>query len=156
MGINSPEEKSRICLAVLRALPEWFGVEAAILGYAVSVKALPFFVAQDGTRDVGFIALQRNTPSAMEIHVMGVLKAYQRQGIGMALLSQAEWHGREAGAEFLTVKTLDESVSDEFYAKTRRFYLGAGFRPLEVFPLHWNKENPCLFMAKWLRGADAT
>jgi len=46
------------------------------------------------------------------------------------------------------VKTLDESAPDAFYAKTRQFYLRAGFKPLEVFPLHWNKENPCLFMAK--------
>ena len=77
--ISSPEEKSRICLAVLRALPEWFGVASAVLGYASSVKPLPFFAAREGTRNIGLIALKRNTPSAMEIHVMGVLKDYQRQ-----------------------------------------------------------------------------
>ena len=148
--IDSPEEKSRTCLAILRSLPEWFGVESAVLGYASSVKPLPFFAAREGTRNIGFIALQRNTPSAMEIHVMDVLKEYQRHGLGTALLAQAERHAREAGVDFLTIKTLDESVSDGFYEKTRRFYLKAGFKPLAIFPLHWNKENPCLFMAKSL------
>lgn len=27
-------------------------------------------------------------------------------------------------------------------------YYACGFRPLEVFPLIWGKDNPCLFMAK--------
>ena len=34
--------------------------------------------------------------------------------------------------------------------ETREFYLSMGFAPLEIFPLFWNEENPCLFMAKYL------
>ena len=36
------------------------------------------------------------------------------------------------------------------YKKTRLFYQSVGFKPLEVFPMHWDKDNPCLFMAKSL------
>jgi hypothetical protein len=49
---------------------------------------------------------------------------------------------------FLTVKTLDESRESKSYEKTRKFYLSVGFLPLEVFPLLWDENNPCLFMAK--------
>ena len=146
--VDSPDEKSRICLAVLRALPEWFSIESAIQGYTSSVRPLPFFVARKDGRDVGFLTLKQNTACAMEIHVMGVLKEYHRRGIGAALLSRAEQYGRANGVEFLTVKTLNESVSCDFYEQTRQFYRHAGFKPLEVFPLFWNTENPCLFLVK--------
>jgi hypothetical protein len=49
------------------------------------------------------------------------------------------------------VKTLDESAEYEPYNKTRAFYQKMGFIPLEVFTTFWNEENPCLFMAKYLK-----
>ena len=52
--------------------------------------------------------------------------------------------------EYLTVKTLDESRECSSYEKTRLFYLKAGFKPLEVFPMLWDEYNPCLFMAKYI------
>jgi len=52
------------------------------------------------------------------------------------------------GFKYLTVKTLDSSVTYEPYEKTRNFYRKLGFIPIEVFPLFWDKDNPCLFMAK--------
>jgi len=154
-AVDSPEEKSRICLSVLRALPEWFGVESAIQGYTSSVRPLPFFVARKDGRDVGFLSLKQNTACTMEIHVMGVLKECHRRGIGTVLLAQAERHGQENGMEFLTVKTLDESVPCDSYEKTRQFYRQAGFKPLEVFPLFWNAENPCLFLVKQIAGPNS-
>jgi hypothetical protein len=64
------------------------------------------------------------------------------------LVQAAEDYCKENGKKFLTVKTLDGSADSEAYEKTRLFYLSAGFYPLEVFPMHWDKNNPCLFMAK--------
>jgi len=79
---------------------------------------------------------------------MGVLRERHRRGIGRALVERCERHCRDAGMEFLTVKTVDEARANESYAKTRLFYAAMGFRPLEVFPLLWDERNPCLFMAK--------
>jgi len=56
-----------------------------------------------------------------------------------------------SGRIYLTVKTLDESREDEGYARTRRFYYAMGFQPLEVFPMLWDADNPCLCMLKYLR-----
>ncbi|MEN6523457.1 MAG: N-acetyltransferase, partial [Anaerolineaceae bacterium] len=47
-------------------------------------------------------------------------------------------------------KTLDASRCCEEYDRTRAFYEAMGFRPLEVFPELWDKDNPCLLMVKRL------
>ncbi len=151
--IHDPDEKSRICGEILRALPDWFGVEASVAEYTVKTRELPFFAAVLDGRAVGFAALRRHNPHTAELCVMGVLAQHHRRGLGRLLVARCEAYARESGAEFLTVKTLDASAESDEYERTRRFYFALGFRPLEVFPLYWNAENPCLFMAKHLGGA---
>ena len=143
-------QKSDICDSILHALPSWFGVEASIADYINKVKSMPFWAAFDGEHPIGFIALKVHNSYTVEICVMGVLKEYHRHGIGKRLIEYCEQFCQNHHAEFLTVKTLDASAPSNSYAKTRQFYLALGFRPLEVFPLHWDKDNPCLFMAKYL------
>ena len=41
-------------------------------------------------------------------------------------------------------------IRDRPYARTRSFYYKMGFVPLEVFPLFWDEDNPCLFLVKHL------
>ena len=143
-----PEEKSAICNSVLRALPSWFGIETAIVDYVKEVQTMPFYAAFDGVEPVGFVAIKIHNPYTSEIYVMGVLKEYHRKGIGRKLVALCEQYCKDNNMEYLTVKTLDESRESKSYEKTRLFYLSVGFRPLEVFPLLWDEDNPCLFMAK--------
>jgi len=146
--IEGSEEKSYICSVILRALPSWFGVETSIIEYIDKAKTMMFWAAFDNEKPVGFAALKVHNPYTSEICVMGALEKYHRLGIGKRLIACCESFCSEKNIEFLTVKTLDESVKSSSYAKTRQFYLALGFRPLEVFPLYWDKDNPCLFMAK--------
>ena len=148
--VNDPNEKSSLCERILRALPDWFGNEAPIVDYTQKVQGMPFFAACDGEHAVGFVALKVHNPYTCEVCVMGVLSGYHRQGAGRALIGRCVDYCRENGHEFLTVKTLDSSREDEGYARTREFYHAMGFRPLEVFPLLWDANNPCLFMARTL------
>jgi GNAT superfamily N-acetyltransferase len=143
-------KKSSICNDILRALPDWFGIEASIVDYVEQVKSMPFFVAYDDCRPIGFVALKIHSVYTVEVCVMGVLSDYHRKGVGRRLIDQCESYCKENNVEFLTVKTLDESRADEGYLMTRMFYIGMGFKPLEVFPLLWDEENPCLFMAKYV------
>lgn len=113
---------------------------------------MPFWAAFDEEKPVGFAALKIHNSYTSEVCVMGVLEEYHRQGVGSRLIGCCEVFCIDNGTEFLTVKTLDEAAKSESYAKTRRFYLAMGFRPLEVFPLHWDKANPCLLLAKYLPG----
>ena len=145
------DEKSNICNYVLRALPSWFAVESSIIDYTKQVQQMPFYAAFDDSEAIGFVALKIHNPFTHEICVMGILSEYHRRGIGKILIWRCEKYCKENSVDFLTVKTLDESIEDDNYRKTRSFYQAMGFKPLEVFPLYWDKDNPCLFMAKSLK-----
>jgi len=136
------------CEPILRALPQWFGIEAVIVQYTREIDTLPTFVAEVDGRPMGFLALKRHTPSAAEIYVMGVRPETRRQGLGRALVGQAETYLRAERVEYLQVKTLGPSHPDLNYAQTRAFYTALGFRPLEEFRQIWNEQNPCLLMVK--------
>ena len=144
------EVKSNICNIILRELPDWFGVEASIVDYVSKVKTMPFYAVFDEQTPVGFAAIKIHNTFTAEVCVMGVINRYQRGGLGTRLISAVEEYCCSNNFEFLTVKTLADTVQYEPYERTRRFYHKMGFVPLEIFPLHWDEENPCLFMAKKL------
>jgi GNAT superfamily N-acetyltransferase len=135
---------------ILRALPAWFGIESAILEYADAAERLPTFVVRDGSAAVGFVTLRVTSPGAVELHVMAVLQARHRRGIGRALVERAAAYARGEGFVLLHVKTLAPSDPDPGYAATRRFYEATGFVPLEELPQVWGPENPCLLMVRVL------
>jgi GNAT superfamily N-acetyltransferase len=137
---------------ILRALPGWFGIESALLEYARAADVLPTFVAvagvDTGDDTVGFVTLKATSEDALELHVMGVLPAWHRRGVGRALVERAAAHARADGFSLLPVKTLAPRDPDPGYAATRAFYAAMGFRPLEVFPEHWGPDDPCLLMVR--------
>jgi GNAT superfamily N-acetyltransferase len=143
--------KSEVCNRVLRALPEWFGIEVAIQNYVRDVASMVMFVAKDENfLEVAFISLTFHNEFNAEIHVMGVLPGYHGQGLGTALVKHAEDYAREHGARYVTVKTLSPTRLDAAYEKTLRFYKAVGFLPLEEFKTLWGEDNPCLMMIKSL------
>lgn len=148
MEIMEEEQKSLITESILRALPQWFGIEEAIVDYIRDVKSMAFFAVYEDEDPVGFVAVKDHSHATAEIYVMGVREEAHRRGIGGRLVDMAEGYCRERNKTFLTVKTLDASRESEEYRKTRLFYLKNGFKPLEVFPTLWGEENPCLFLAK--------
>ena len=143
--IEDPAQRSRICEAVLRDLPDWFGIEDATAAYIRDVRALPTFAVGEDA----FLSLKQHTPLAAEVYVMGVLPSRHRSGLGSALLAAAEDYLRERSVEYLQVKTLGPSDPYEPYARTRAFYEARGFVALEELPDLW-ETNPCLIMVKRL------
>ena len=153
--VNEKDKKSEIWNAILWALPNCFGNEPAIIDYTNQVRGMPFLAAYIDGAPAGFVAVKEHNQFTAEVCVMGILSDYHRQGIGKKLIRWCEEYCEAAGKEFLTVKTLDESRASKSYERTRQFYLAVGFKPLEVFPLHWDKDNPCLFLVKCIsRHAD--
>lgn len=148
--IDDPEEKSRICERVLRALPEWFGIESSIVRYVADVRDRKTWAAFEGAGVVGFLSVTRHFPETAEIHVMGVLRAEHGRKIGSQLVATAARDCAREGVRFLTVKTLSPAHPDAGYAATRAFYRRQGFLPLEEFPTLWGAANPCLFLVKSL------
>ncbi len=136
------------CELILRALPDWFGIESAVVQYREDVNRLPTFLAKDSGKVVGFLSLKQHFERSWEVYVMGVRLEVQRQGLGKALMQAAETYVQRQGGGFLQVKTLGLSHPDESYARTRAFYEALGFCPLEEFPQIWDAANPCLILVK--------
>lgn len=140
--------KSSVCEPIMRSLPDWFGIEEAIVQYAREINDLPTWLAYDEDQILGFLSIKQHNPYAAEVYVMGVHPQDHRKGIGKSLILASETWLRGQGVEYLQVKTLSPSHPDENYARTRAFYLAMGFRPLEEFTQLWNEQNPCLLMVK--------
>jgi GNAT superfamily N-acetyltransferase len=148
--------QSEVCNAVLRALPEWFGIERAILQYVQDVDSLPTFIASMEGETAAFLTLKLHNVYSAEIYVMGVYTQWHRYGIGKSLLAAAEKWLRDQDIQYLQVKTLADKDPNPNYAHTRAFYFKMGFRPLEVIEDIWGPENPCLVMVKSLQGDTQT
>ncbi|MDR0838759.1 MAG: GNAT family N-acetyltransferase [Oscillospiraceae bacterium] len=144
------DTKSGICRGILDALPDWFELQDGIDHYCEAVRSEPFWAVYDGDSAVGFIALKEHNAYTAEIDVMAILPEYHRLGIGKRLTEAVSEYCRERGRSVLILKTLDYSSPDEYYARTREFYLAMGFLPLQVLDGYWNENNPCLLMGKWL------
>ncbi len=131
---------------MLFGLPEWFGLPDSTQDYIDNSRTQDFAAAFSGDEPVGFITLAATSPCTVELHVMGILKDYHRQGIGKQLVAWAVAYARSKGYTLMQVKTLDESAHNAQYDRTRAFYRAMGFMPLECFPTLWDKWNPCLVM----------
>ena len=142
--------QSAACAQILRALPDWFGVEASVRDYIRAVNELPTVVARMADKPAGFFTVKQHFPRAAEAYVLGVLPEYHRLGLGRAMLAVVEEYLRGQGVEYLQVKTLGPSHPDPGYAATRAFYEAVGFCPLEEFHQLWDANNPCLVMVKRL------
>ena len=142
--------RSSACAPILRALPEWFGIEEATAQYIQDIDDLPTLLAVADGEVAGFLTWTEYGAYAAEIHVMGVRPEVHRRGVGRALVRHAEDRLRRKGIEYLQVKTLSPAHPDPNYARTRRFYTALGFRPLEEFPELWGPHNPCLQLIKGL------
>jgi len=162
-GGYAPQTVERL----LRALPQWFGIEASNAAYVEAARRLPAYLAWPapgpgpssalagpddgpGPGAAGVLLLERHFPGAAEIYLLAVDPAYHRQGAGRALLAAAQASLVSDGVEFLQVKTLGPSRPDEGYERTREFYAAVGFTPLEELHGLWDQGNPCLIMIKHL------
>jgi coenzyme F420-0:L-glutamate ligase / coenzyme F420-1:gamma-L-glutamate ligase len=143
--LEDPAERSRLAEAVLRDLPEWFGLEEPIRAYVEEAAALPTFALLP---DLGFLCLKRHTANAAELYVMGVRRELHRQGLGRALVAAAEVWCRAQGVRFLQAKTLGPSRESRGYGATRAFYEALGFVPLEELHGLWSDGNPTLILVK--------
>lgn len=148
----APEVVERL----LRMLPGWFGIESSVLEYVAGARIRPAYLAwPDGGQAAepsGVLLSSRHFTASAEIYLMAVDPAWHRRGAGRALVAALEADLIADGVEFLQVKTQGPACPDAGYEKTRRFYAGLGFQPLEEIHGLW-PGLPCLIMIKSLRTA---
>jgi len=155
-GEPAPDTVERL----LRMLPGWFGIESSVLEYVAASRTLPAYLAWPDSgpaaQPSGVLLAARHFPASAEIYLMAVDPAWHRNGAGRALVAALEADLIPQGVEFLQVKTQGPGRPDAGYEKTRHFYSGVGFRPLEEINGLW-PGIPCLIMIKSLqRGSPAS
>jgi N-acetylglutamate synthase-like GNAT family acetyltransferase len=137
----------KICGAILRRLPQWFGIESAIQEYEVNLRSLDGYCAVKDSEVVGFVGLKRYGDSSIEVDVIGIDPEHRRSGIGRALLNHVEANATTGLTKLLHMKTLAPSDPDLNYVETRMFWEASGFIPMDAHDL-WGDENPCQVMVK--------
>lgn len=140
--IDDRELKEKICLQILEQLPEWFEIPESRTVYAKTCKELSFWADMEQNVARGFIVMKETSKYAVELYVMGVLKEYQRQGIGRKLFDSFYIYAKENGYEFVHVKTVREGMYPD-YDLTNAFYQKIGFKELECMEDLWDAANPC-------------
>lgn len=140
--INDPDEKRMIARTVLEDLTEWFEVEDSREGFIRDCVGWTFLAAKKDDSITGFLCLKETGNATVELAVMGVMKEYQRNGVGRELVEKAKEAAKSDGYEFMQVKTVQMGMYED-YDRTNLFYISCGFRELEVFPLLWDEANPC-------------
>lgn len=148
--IFDDNEKRRIVRYVLEALTDWFGIPQAREDYIEKSAGQLFFAAIENSSPVGFLYLKESGKDTVELYVMGVLKEYQRRGIGRSLFEAAKNIALENGYSFIQVKTVQMGRYEE-YDRTNQFYINMGFKEFEVFQTLWDKRNPCQIYVMALR-----
>lgn len=140
--VANSEEKQQVTRKVLEALDNWFGIPEAREQYIEESANQICLVAYEQGEAIGFLCLKETGKDTVEIAVMGVLKEYHRKGIGRQLFTMSKRIAYDKGYSFIQVKTVQMGKYKE-YDRTNAFYIGVGFKELEVFPTLWDEHNPC-------------
>ena len=140
--IEDAEVKKTIAREILEALHDWFEVDESREKYIADSAGWIFFAAKEKDGYAGFLCLKETGRETVELAVMGVRRAYHRQGLGRALFEEAKKAAAEKGYSFMQVKTVKMGVYED-YDVTNRFYLSLGFMEFEVMEELWGKDNPC-------------
>ena len=145
-----PAIHAEACDAIVRGLPDWFGMPEGIAECATAVRSSHGFVATDARGVAGFLTDERRSASVWEITWMAVRADRRGGGVGSRLV-EALTGWLPGDAQMLIVKTLSDREGEPGleYAATRAFYLARGFRPAAELDL-WGPGNPCQLLSHTL------
>jgi GNAT superfamily N-acetyltransferase len=140
------------CDAIVRDLPDWFGLDVGIRDCAAAVRSQDGLVAErfDGSV-AGFLTWVRHFPETAEISWMAVAPDDHRRGVGRALLGELSARLVDGGARLLLVKTLSANGDSEDYDGPARSTWRWSFRSGDAGPR--DAENP--FAAGHASAAEA-
>jgi ribosomal protein S18 acetylase RimI-like enzyme len=144
-----PASDADTCDAIVRGLPEWFGMQEGIDQAKIAVRTNDGLVATEADEVVGFLTWSRPRPVSAEITWMAVRADRRRHGHGRALIDGLVERLAADRTRLLFVKTLSDTEPYAPYAETRRFYQASGFQPALDLDL-WGPDNPALLFVRVL------
>jgi GNAT superfamily N-acetyltransferase len=142
-----PNEDAEACDRIVRALPDWFGLEEGIREAETAVRTHEGLVVEEAAEVVGFLTWNRPRAASAEITWMAVLRDRRRKGHGRALIEELVLRLQADGVRWLFVKTLSDREPSTHYAETRAFYEATGFDAALDLDI-WGPENPALLYVR--------
>ncbi len=133
-------QPDRVVGRILRALPEYFPFESAIVDYCEAArksKYLTIAAIDDSDHKKGFVMVTMNNDTTAQIWVMAVAPEVHSKGIGSQLLEEAETLARSSGAKYIMVKTVGPSDNNRNFLRTLNFYLFNQYTFLAEFDFVW-------------------
>lgn len=138
-------------LDIAKSLPEFF-TQQGLNEIKEQLPGQAVYGAYAGEELVGCISYKKVNNFTIDIAFLFMLATYQGRGIGTRLLEESL---AIEGNDFSVcqVNTLAETVEDEGYAMTRKFYEKLGFIPIEIIHPYpgWGMDNPCQIYVKFLK-----
>jgi ribosomal protein S18 acetylase RimI-like enzyme len=126
---------SAAVLSLAQSLHRWFSPRDLQQIAALQRDRPSGLVAEADSSLVGFLlAAPTDDPAILEVAWMGVDAAWQRRGIGGALLDHLERDLAGTSIRMLEVSTLAESAGYPPYEATRAYYRHHGFVDVRVDP----------------------
>ncbi len=81
-NVENKDEKTRVTLEIMNALPEWFSPPEDIERKSKIHREYPFMAVYDDERAIGFVAIKKHNHYTAEIYNFGILRDYHGNGIG--------------------------------------------------------------------------
>ena len=132
---------------ILRSLPDWFGIEEAIVEYVADSQTAESYLAMRDGEVVGVALVQERFPRAAELNLIAVHADHRQSGAGSALVEAVASSLLGRGFALLEVHTVGASYEHDGYAATRAFYERVGFIPLHEFEgIDW--DGPTLVLVR--------
>jgi hypothetical protein len=101
LRIESGVARPEVVDALLRELPEWFGIDEAIEEYVTRSAQLPTYTAVLDGEPVGVLVLEHHPDRVAEFYVLATARRLHRRGIGRALIEAAERALARAGTTYV-------------------------------------------------------
>ena len=137
--IKNIMEKQTIINFLMGELPEYFEDDK------IEGTDDTLYIAYHGSKILGFIIMDIRYYS-IDIKAVGVIKEFQRKGIGSELIYIASSLAKEKNKKYITGKIKDDK-NNKFKEGAWIFFHDTGFRELEKFTID---NKPYLFMVRYI------
>lgn len=137
-------------LEIAKSLPDFFN-EQGLDMIKNEIPTHSVWGAYNGDRLVGCVSYKKLNDFSIDMTWLFVVPEFHGKNIGTQLVLQS-LEKEKGDFKVCQVKTLAETVEDEGYARTRKFYQKVGFVPIQIIHPYpgWGEENPCQIMVKFL------